>query len=213
MKKVLLCLACVGIIINLSAQDLPKEEASFTKHEMYAGFGFLNDNQMIAMVSDVVGAVITAGYLVQPDSYRAFTPFMGYRHWFTKHFGLGGILAFDYNSLKVYNGDPNSSGRTPRPLEMRKVNRYYMTFAIEPVFNYVYKPAFQLYGYVGLGGTVVTFSSVKFDDGSKPDISRLPFINAHVTPLGIRFGKGFGGFAEIGYGYKGILNAGISCRF
>jgi hypothetical protein len=29
----------------------------------------------------------------------------------------------------------------------------------------------------------------------------------------VRIGKKFAGFAEIGYGYKGIVNFGVSARF
>lgn len=35
----------------------------------------------------------------------------------------------------------------------------------------------------------------------------------YIAPVGIRFGKDFGGFMEMGYGYKGMLNAGLSLRF
>jgi hypothetical protein len=34
-----------------------------------------------------------------------------------------------------------------------------------------------------------------------------------LTPFGIRYGKNTGAFAEIGWGYKGILNLGVSAKF
>ena len=209
MKKVFLFFVCVGMFIDISAQELQVAQIPMPKHEVYAGFGLLNDNQILAMATDIVGTIVTLGYLVKPGSYRALTPFMTYRYWFSKHFGLGGIFAFDYNSVKVYNGtDPKDHS-----VQMREVNRYYMTFAVEPTFNYVYKPSWQLYGYLGLGVTIVSFANATFNDGTNPNISRLPYVNAHFTPIGMRFGKEFGGFLEFGYGYKGILNAGISYRF
>ncbi|MDZ7738042.1 MAG: hypothetical protein U5K32_03030 [Bacteroidales bacterium] len=39
------------------------------------------------------------------------------------------------------------------------------------------------------------------------------FRHFQVSPLGFRLGKQIGAFAEIGFGYKGILNAGISAYF
>ena len=199
MKKVLFCLVFVGMFHNISAQEMQK-------NEVYAGLGLLNDNQMIAMLADVVGTIFTGGYLVQPGTYRAYTPFIGFRYGFTNRFSLGGIFAFDVNSVKVFNGDSPDK-------QMREINRYYMTYAIEPKFNYIAKPAFQLYGYLGFGATVVTFGKAIFDNGSEAEISRVPYFNMHVTPLGVRFGKEFGGFVEFGYGYKGILNGGLSYRF
>ena len=205
MKKLCLCFACVGMMLDISAQELQKAQASMPKNEVYAGLGLLNDNQILAMATDIVSTVVTLGYLVRPGSYQAFTPFAGYRHWFTNRFGLGGIFAFDANSVEVYN----ENDRT----QMRTINRRYMTFAVEPIFNYVYKPSWQLYGYLGLGTTIVSFADATFDNGTKVNVSRVPYINVHVTPIGVRFGKEFGGFAELGYGYKGILNAGFTYRF
>ena len=208
MKKVWLCLVCVGMSLAISAQELQNAQASMPKHEVYAGLGLLNDNQVVAMIADAVGTIFTGGYLVQPDSYQALTPFIGYRYWLTNRFGLGGTFAYDVNSVKVYNGTNDD-----RTTQMRKMNRYYMTFAVEPTYNYVYKPTFQLYGSLGLGVTIVSFENATFDDGTDADVSRLPYVNVHFTPIGARFGKEFGGFVELGYGYKGILNAGISYRF
>jgi hypothetical protein len=34
-----------------------------------------------------------------------------------------------------------------------------------------------------------------------------------ITALGVRFGKRVYGNVEIGYGYKGLISAGIGCRF
>jgi hypothetical protein len=38
-------------------------------------------------------------------------------------------------------------------------------------------------------------------------------ITFQATPIGIRFGKKVGVFAEMGYGYKGIVNLGLTGRF
>jgi len=193
------------MFFNISAQELQNTQEFIPKHEVYAGFGLLNDNQMGSMFADIFSTVITLGYLVEPGEYRAFTPFVGYRYCFTKRFSLGGVFAYDVNSVKVYNN--------ATPDQKREVNRYFMTYAVEPKFNYVSKPAFQFYGYLGLGATIVTFGSATFKDGSKAELSRVPYVNVHVTPIGIKFGEEFGGFVELGYGYKGILNAGINFRF
>jgi len=216
MKKVFLCLVLIGMIFNISAQEAEKTQTSLQRHEVCAGFGLLNDNQMIAMIGDVLATVFTLGYLVEPNEYKAFTPFVGYRYNLAKRFSIGGLLAFDSNSVKVAQ-DKNENGKLDENEMLNKqiVKRRYITFAVEPKFNYIAKPSFQLYGYFGLGMTVVKFGKVnKFANGEQPEVdNRLPHINAHFTPIGMRFGKDFGGFVEFGYGYKGIINAGFSYRF
>ena len=216
MRKVILCLAFAGMMLHISAQELGNTQMSLPKNEVYAGLGLLNDNQVIALIGDVIGTIFTLGYLVEPNEYKAFTPFVGYRYNFTKRFSLGGLFAYDSNSVKVAK-DMNNDGKLDEN-ELRNkqiVKRHYMTFAVEPKINYIAKPAFQLYGYLGLGITIINFGSVgKFANGEQPEIDgRLPHVNFHLTPVGARFGKEFGGFVEIGYGYKGILNAGVSYCF
>jgi hypothetical protein len=137
--------------------------------------------------------------------YLPFTPFVGYRYWFSQRFGLGGTFAFDVNSVKLYNGNNTAE-------QMQKINRYYMTVAVEPTLNYISRASWQLYGYFGFGGTIVMFSKAAFGDETA-SISHKPYINVHITPIGLRFGKQFSGFVEVGYGYKGIVNVGLSYRF
>ena len=53
---------------------------------------------------------------------------------------------------------------------------------------------------------------VPFDsDFSREEVNENK-IKAHVTLLGIRGGRKIGWYAEAGYGFKGILNAGVSVR-
>ena len=217
MKKVILCLVFIGMIFHISAQELENAQVSVPKHEVYAGLGLLNDNQVAAMIGDVIGTIFTLGYLVKPNEYKALTPFVGYRYNFAKRFSLGGMFAYDSNSVKVAK-DMDYNGKLDKDELLNKqiVNRHYLTFAVEPKFNYVAKPAFQLYGYLGLGITIINFGSVnKFaNEKEQPEMKkRLTHLNAHFTPVGARFGKEFGGFVELGYGYKGIFNAGISYLF
>jgi len=216
MKKIFLSLVCVGMIFSVSAQEVQQAQVSIPKHEVYGGLGLFNDNQMIAMVGDIIGTIFTLGYLVEPHEYNMLTPFVGYRYNFTKRFSLGGMLAFDSNSVKVAK-DMNEDGKLSENemLDKQIVKRHYLTFAVEPKFNYVAKPAFQLYGYLGLGATIINFGSVKtFTNGDQPKAnSSIPHFNAHFTPIGMRFGKDIGGFLEFGYGYKGIFNAGVSYCF
>ena len=216
MKKVVLCLAFAGMILHISAQEMGNSQVLMPKNEVYAGLGLFNENQMLAMIGDVIATIFTLGYLVEPNEYKAFTPFVGYRYNFTKRFSLGGLFAYDSNSVKVAKDIDNNGNLDENELLNKQiVKRHYITFAVEPKLNYVAKPAFQLYGYLGLGVTIINFGSVgKFANGEQPEMDgRLPHFNAHFTPVGARFGKEFGGFVEIGYGYKGILNAGVSYRF
>ena len=218
MKRLVLCLVFFALILNISAQEAAIEEVSVPKQEVYLGLGLLNDNQLVAMIGDALSSIFTLGYLVEPDEYKAFTPFIGYRYNLTKRFSMGGLFAYDVNSVKVAK-DLNEDGQLDKNemMNKQKVKRHYFTFTVEPKLNYVAKPAFQLYGYWGMGVTVIKYANATFTTagGSEtPEVRRrLPYFNMQITPVGMRFGKNAGGFWEFGYGYKGIINAGFSYKF
>ncbi|WP_025765127.1 hypothetical protein [Dyadobacter tibetensis] len=81
--------------------------------------------------------------------------------------------------------------------------------AIEAKFAYREVRLWSFYGVAGLGGYMVKVSNPQNPKGK--DIYVFP--TNQITPLGVRYGKGLGGFVEIGYGYKGILNFGVSSKF
>jgi len=177
-------------------------------HEFYAGVGLFNDNQVFSIAGDFLGTVLTFGQAVEPDAYWILTPSVGYRYWFNKKVGIGVHFAFDKNSVKaIHTENPTTSSDN----EWRVHNRYFYTMALDFNWNYVNKPAYQLYGNIGLGASIVQFSDNKT---TNPDehLKQFPFLNMHLSPLGIRFGETIGCFAEIGWGYKGFLNAGISIK-
>lgn len=71
-------------------------------------------------------------------------------------------------------------------------------------------PNFELYGAVSVGGSSVN-SEITRPNGSvitRPD----RYLAYQVTPFGIRTGRQLGFWAEVGYGYKGILHCGLSLR-
>lgn len=83
--------------------------------------------------------------------------------------------------------------------------------AAEAQFHYIDRPRWSLYGIAGagLGRTSARNSGAVTNTVEK---SRYPLATIQVTPIGVRYGKTVGIFAELGYGYKGILNTGVSLR-
>ena len=91
-----------------------------------------------------------------------------------------------------------------------------VTIAVE--LNYIYRirKYVDIYTFIGAGPafkTAVTTnvaSPISVDGQAKTTKSEdLVF---HYTPLGVRVGGRIGGFAELGFGYKGLLSGGLSLR-
>ena len=201
MKKiVVLTLAFVFLCSTAYSQE--------TKHEISVGAGLLGDVQVTAMVGDVIVTMISLGYGMEPgDKYKLITPHINYRYNFAKWFSLGATLNFDSNNVFIAR-DLNENGSMDNNEWENKVeyNRYYYTVAAESVFNYLNKPNVRIYGLLGFGGTL---ANVPNFDNFKTTV--IP--NFQINPFGISFGNTVAGYFEIGYGYKGIVNAGVAYRF
>ena len=67
-----------------------------------------------------------------------------------------------------------------------------------------------MYSGIGLG---YAFMKDKYttDDGSD-EIKNSGEFAFHINAFGVRFGKNIGGYVEVGYGYKGLVNLGVSFK-
>ena len=91
------------------------------------------------------------------------------------------------------------------------MDQSFVTFGVGTEYHYVNADWFQMYSGLSVGYTFQTLnyngSSSDFEDGSDS------YFNFQVNALGFRFGKEFAGFLELGVGYRGIANVGVSYQF
>jgi len=90
---------------------------------------------------------------------------------------------------------------------------YFLTGAFELDYRYITVKQFQMYFGLGAGGTMLY--DVFNDNDINSELSGYnefyaPYPNFQVTALGFRFGDNVGITAEFGFGYKGIVNLGLS---
>lgn len=92
----------------------------------------------------------------------------------------------------------------------------YLAITIAPELNYLYINAtgISLYSLVGFS---YTYSKVVYKDDGKGGLSDENIFyhkNVQITPIGVRLGdNSIGAYVELGFGYKGLLNIGISSHF
>ena len=122
--------------------------------------------------------------------------FVTYKYHVTEKFALG--AAAGYNAA----ADENKYTYFDR----HKTRRTAFTIAFESTFYWVKKKNFQLYSLAGAG----VFHKKIDKDGLVTTDAGPSF---QVTPAGIRFGREVGIFLEVGSGYKGAANGGVSLVF
>lgn len=181
--------------ISLNAQDQNKN------NEISASYGILSIPEFEELIVDVTSSLIGgADSAVINGSIGNI--YLNYQHSLGEKFVLGftfGYYKADYKSFK-------------KSVQIGDQTNYYYTFAIESKYKYIDHDKFQMYSGAGIGLTYnpVTFKSNDGSPETKDSFSNFTF---QIIGAGVRYGKNFGIFAEAGFGYKGILNGGVSFKF
>jgi hypothetical protein len=123
----------------------------------------------------------------------------------------GSIILFPDNKLSIgvdflvntntANYSYTSGGNANRNYDMK-----YSSIMGRVDFHYINLHHFKFYGSVALGNAWKKATS----GGTSETKTGLAY---QVTPLGIAFGGMIVGWAELGFGYRGVLSAGVAVRF
>lgn len=189
MKTKFICI----LIIAISVIVLPNKVLGQTMgddHEISLGVGILTIDQ-------VLGAENT-------DNLRFLGAFsFSYKYYVSQRFAAGLTIISDRVAGDLVDRDDILIG---------SMKRHYLTIAPELKLVYVNERLFRLYGTAGIGYTFGTEHSEDLQ-GVEDEPFHINHLNFHITPVGFRFGRTVGVFAEIGIGYKGVVAAGISGYF
>jgi len=189
--KLLAALVAFALISSYSAAQ------TVSRNEIQIGAGLYANE---AVVTDIIENFIRALFGSGPKSLEPKTlANLSYYYRIKPKIAIG--MGIGYNStqnagIHKQNSKPSYQTKTA-------------VMAFEMKFFYQEKEHLSLYGKAGFGNFYRQDQMTSYPDEIYSDAA----ITFQATPLGIRFGKKVGAFAEIGYGYKGIINLGVSGRF
>ena len=201
MKKMKTFKIVIGLLFFASINPLLAQEKGTS--EIKAGYGYATSTQLVDDISEIFGTIFTLGNITYENEKSSGALYMGYNYAVGEKFLLGGFFAFEQITTDVKSGDD---------LIGKNTGKFY-TIAIESKYCYVSTEKVQLYSGLGLG---YSFGNLQFDSSSSSESStddKANIFNFQITGIGFRYGSSFGAFAEAGFGYKGIINAGISYQF
>jgi opacity protein-like surface antigen len=221
MKKVIVVfLLSVLSVPYLAAQN---ENSHKGESEVSANIAFVSTTKMLAVLSNIVGSVVTFGIYSPANIKNSPDIGVAYRYYLSNRFALGGSFMYmnnryDATFINFQDGrDVAGTGII-----------HFFKISAEAKLDYYRSEWFSCYGFLGLGIDIINNRytpsknanavSEGEDEETKnlirsPNSSVFPFPNAHICPIGISVGKAFGGFAELGFGYKGVINVGLYGRF
>lgn len=131
----------------------------------------------------------------RPYDVSSGTGMISYKYYLSKRTTLGMVVA--YENLSNWGS--------------------YLTFAPEATYAYYdnkdARIRVKMYGSASLGLTVFDDFAISRDLYTYHRDESGAKITGHISPFGIRIGRKLGGFMELGLGYKGLFNFGMSYRF
>lgn len=131
----------------------------------------------------------------RPYDVSSGTGMLSYKYYLTKRTTLGMVVG--YENISNWGS--------------------YLTFAPEASYSYYdnkeARIRVKMYGAASVGLTVFDDFYVYKDIYSHHRDESGAKLTGHVSPFGIRVGRKFAGFMEVGLGYKGLFNFGLAYRF
>lgn len=194
-KTTIFLAVCMLGVATANAQNLGM------KHEIRPFYG----TAYAASDSDIFANTLSNGLLGISEKNETTTFGMvglGYRYHINK-FGLGLDLGYSTAKEELYK-----KAKDTKPFETSNIKRYFAMPTIS--YSYYKRNAIELYGAASAGAIYQTTKKDVKDAKTKNET----LFAYQVTPIGLRIGsETIGAFVELGYGQKGIVNAGLSFKF
>lgn len=194
MKRILLLLLMLQIS-NSFAQN------SKGTIEINGSYGFISAPRVSNYASNILGSVGTLGNYDVCDHENSGPVSVHPKYYISDKIKLGLNITFEQEKEKTMDNGLNTG----------KIKSNYCSFMPSFTYNYWQRDNCQVYGCVSLGAGIEnsTFSPVNKELYSEKTEHSVKFAY-QVSVFGIRYGKKMGVFMELGYGYNGIFQAGIS---
>ena len=196
MKPIAVALLALLALLPFLAQAQVLSKSTIT---LQAGIAttneFLNDANSI-ITSSTPGNELSFG-----DASPGPVRFVGYAYGFYDRVEFG--LEFTYQSIQ--------EKAFINQIEAGNVTNTYYSLGASLRYIYFTKDWFSMYG-----GVAVAYTTEQSNyEGNSPEFesNSSGFLNFHLNPLGLRFGRSVAGTLEFGIGYRGLAAAGLSWRF
>lgn len=172
-------------------------------HEISLGYGTGTSNQIVDLFSEIVIYPLSAGTVSSSNKKYMGAITLDYDYAIADKLTLGIGLAYEKIEKDILNSSKSKIG---------KQTNDDMTGVASIKYSYISTSRLRLYSGLGAGYSL-DYQHFKSDTNTKDNNKgNTGNFNFQVTALGIRIGGRFGIHAEAGFGYKGIINAGVNYR-
>jgi hypothetical protein len=199
MKKIMMMVAvALMTAMNVNAQN------ENLHHEVSLSYGVGSNAQFGDGLGEGIGLIFSDkeyddGFILGPISVEYF------RHLGNPRLAIGGFVSYS-----KWDSDVLRNSGSHEKLGERKRNFFSVMPAIK--WYWVNKNSFGLYSKAAAGAAFLNSTEKEFATNKKDDTNGTYFM-FQLSFIGAEFGGKFRGFAELGVGDQGILQAGIRYKF
>jgi hypothetical protein len=168
-------------------------------HEIRLNVAYYSSNRIIDETFSTLTTVFSLGQTYTRSYY--FPPVgVGFQYAVRDRWTIG--IDGYYEAIRTDYFDDGEKHAT-------EINRY-ITIGVCTDFNYISQQRFRMYSGIAVAFTYRTSDFINRDGVYSKD--QNGYINGHLNVLGMRFGNRIAGYLELGFGYRGLVNGGISVR-
>ncbi len=192
--------------------DRVRDSEYYPRNEIYIQYGTPSVTELSTMLSEEYRSI---GFSGDSRNHKfSGIPAIGYNFFISPKAAIGIDFGFGYASADIYlTGADDFPVTEPLFLYRTLVNNY--AAHLSGTYIYWTSGAMECSGAVYVGVNFMDQSIVEINTKEPiplPEAKDRVRFSYHITAIKFRYGETIGGFAELGFGYRGLVNVGLSIK-
>ena len=211
MKHILTAAAALLLTVTASyaQKNRVRDVDYFPRSEIYLQYGTPSLMELTTILSPNFHDEVTNGE-TRNHKFSGIAA-IGYNFFVHPRVSIGLDFGYGYGSSDMYISDVDEFGPAGDPQYMCKAVVMNYSCHLSGAFTYWQQGPMECSGALYLG---VNYMDESVRDAVSDELEPNDHLNFsfHITAVKFRYGDMVGGFAELGFGYRGLLNVGLSIK-
>lgn len=211
MKHILTAAAALLLISSaaFAQKNMVRDVDYFPRSEIYLQYGTPSLMELTTILSPNFHDEVTNGE-TRNHKFSGIAA-IGYNFFVHPRVSIGLDFGYGYGSSDMYISDVDEFGPVGEPEYMCRAVVMNYSCHLSGAFTYWQQGPMECSGalYLGVNYMDESIRNAVSDELEPNDHLNFSF---HITAVKFRYGDMVGGFAELGFGYRGLLNVGLSIK-
>lgn len=211
MKHILTAAAALLLMSSaaFAQKNMVRDVDYFPRSEIYLQYGTPSLMELTTILSPNFHDEVTNGE-TRNHKFSGIAA-IGYNFFFHPRVSIGLDFGYGYGSSDMYISDVDEFGPAGEPEFMCRAVVMNYSCHLSGAFTYWQQGPMECSGalYLGVNYMDESVKNAVSDELEPNDHLNFSF---HITAVKFRYGDMVGGFAELGFGYRGLVNVGLSIK-